>query len=206
MWKLSRGENFLAGVSLRALHTKYDKEKSEKSKLRLLAAIHRKKGRSLDEITDILSKPRRTVHGWLVRLHKRGLGGLRDVKQSGRPAQLSRRQLRTLERHLERGPPHNLYGLWTTKLVRKHVYETYGIEFTPRHLRRVLQELGFSVQKPRPRHYKANPAAQAAFKKKLDGSSENTDGKDTLSPVWTKAHSASRRSYGVAGRSAAASR
>ena len=203
---IPKGDAFFPALSEFRLHTLVQSEKERKPQLRLLAALHRKQGWNMERIAASLEQPLTTVHDWLLRLHNQGLRGLHDIKQPGRPTELSRQQLRALERHLERGPPHNQYGMWTTKLVREHVRVTYGVEFTARHLRRILQGLGFSVQKPRPRHYKSDPSAQAHFKKKLDDSHENIDAKDTSSPVWTKARSASRRSSGAVGQSAAASR
>ena len=115
MWKLTKGNTFLPTILPKKLQKMYDKEKNAKSKLRLLSAVHRKRGKSIDDITSLLSKPRRTIHGWLTRFQKRGINGKDSIKQSGRPAILTLTQRKNLVNDLERGPPHNSTGLWSTK-------------------------------------------------------------------------------------------
>jgi len=169
MWKLTKGEEFLAKISLKELQVMYDKEKNAKSKLRLLGALHRKRGKSIDEIAYLLSKPRRTVHGWLTRFQKRGIGGKDSIKQSGRPATLTPTQQKNLVKDLERGPPHNISGLWSTKDLKYLLKRKYRVEFVNQHVWRLLVSLGFSMQRPRKQHYqKPNEEEIALFKKKPD--------------------------------------
>lgn len=165
MWRLKKGDLFLPGVSLVDLKRLYGLEASPKGKLRLLAAIHRKEGDSLDAIVRKLQLPRRTVHGWLQRFEEHGLNGVKDVKQPGRPPMLSETQLKELRRDLIKGPRKGSGVLWTTRKVSEHVEKKFEVKYTARHMVRLLHKIGFSVQKPRPRHYKANAGEQAAFKK-----------------------------------------
>src|SRR3989338_195096 len=119
MWSLPNGTKFLSGVSTERLHSMYAMEQHPKSKLRLLAATHRRKGKSIDDIAYMLSKPRRTVHGWLTRFAERGIDAKDARRQTGRPAQLTLAQKRQFIKDLEHRPPHNPSGLWTTKLVQE---------------------------------------------------------------------------------------
>lgn len=203
---IPKGPAFLPAISEDRLRALAQSEKAQKPQLRLLAALHRKQGWTLERIAGSVGRPMTTVHDWLMRLHARGLSRLQDAKQPGRPSALSRRQLRAFARELERGPPHNRGGLWTTRLVLERVRVKFGATFTPRHLRRLLHRLGFSIQRPRPRHYRADPVAQARFKKKRGDSSGVIDGMDLSSPVRTKARSASPRLSGAGGRAEAAGR
>ena len=169
MWKLTKGNTFLPTILPKKLQKMYDKEKNAKSKLRLLSAVHRKRGKSIDEIAYLLSKPRRTVHGWLTRFQKRGIGGKDSIKQSGRPATLTPTQQNNLVKDLERGPPHNISGLWSTKELRDLLKRKYRVEFVNQHVWRLLVSLGVSMQRPRKQHYqKPNEEEIALFKKKLD--------------------------------------
>ena len=169
MWKLTKGNTFLPTISLKRLQNMYDQEKNAKSKLRLLSAVHRKRGKSIDEITGLLSKPRRTVHGWLTRFQKRGINGKDSIKQSGRPAILTLTQRKNLVNDLERGPPHNSTGLWSTKELKDLLKRKYRVEFVNQHIWRMLVSLGFSMQRPRKQHYKKPSKEEIAkFKKKLD--------------------------------------
>jgi len=167
----------------------YDQEKNAKSKLRLLSAVHRKRGKSIDEITGLLSKPRRTVHGWLTRFQKRGINGKDSIKQSGRPAILTLTQRKNLVNDLERGPPHNSTGLWSTKELKDLLKRKYRVEFVNQHIWRMLVSLGFSMQRPRKQHYKKpNEEEIAQFKKKRDKKQNITERKDLLWAHKMKQH------------------
>ncbi len=169
MWELAKGKEFLSNISVKKLQKMYDKEKDVKSKLRLLSAVHRKRGKSMDEIAYILSKPRRTIHGWLTRFQKRGLSGKDSIKQSGRPATLTLTQQKNLTKDLERGPPHNPTGLWSTKELKDLLKRKYYVEFVNQHVWRLLVSLGFSMQRPRKQHYrKPSEEEITQFKKKLN--------------------------------------
>jgi len=191
MWKLTKGNAFLPEILPKKLQKMYDKEKNAKSKLRLLSAVHRKRGKSIDEIAYLLSKPRRTIHGWLTQFQKRGIGGKDSLKQSGRPAILTLTQRKNLIKDLERGPPHNIFGLWSTKELRNLLKRKYRVEFVNQHVWRMLVSLGFSMQRPRKQHYqKPNEKEITLFKKKLDEKQNITVRKDLLWARRMKQHSA----------------
>lgn len=181
MWTLMKGKAFLPETSLRQIRLLYDVEKNAKSKLRLLAAVHRKNGKSIDEIAYLLSKSRRTIHGWLTRFQERGINGKDSIKQSGRPATMTLKQRKSLVKELEHGPPHNPSGLWTTKDIKKLLKRKYHVEFVSQHVWRLLVSLGFSMQRPRKRHYQRPSDEEIAqFKKKLDEKHSITARKDLL--------------------------
>lgn len=189
MWTLEKGNRFLPDVSLHQLKKIYNLEQKAKPKLRLLCGIHRKKGESLDYIADLLSKPRRTVHGWLVRFQERGIEAKDSIKQSGRPPQLTIDQRKDLVKRLERGPPNNRSGLWTTKEVKALIKKRYGLTFVNQHVWRLLDNLGFSLQRPRKRHYKsASPEEIKQFKKKQEQELNTTEKKVLLWAHKMKQH------------------
>ena len=166
MWKLTKGNEFLPNVSVKRLQEMYDEEKNAKAKLRLLSAVHRKRGKSIDGIAHLLSKPRRTIHGWLVRFQQRGINAKDSIKQSGRPATLTLTQRKNLVKDLERGPPHNVTGLWSTKELKNLLKRKYQVKFVNQHVWRLLVSLGFSMQRPRKQHYqKPNKEEIIHFKK-----------------------------------------
>lgn len=168
MWKLPKGDAFLSGVSLRQLQKLYDEEKNGKTKIRLLSAIHRKKGRSIDEIAHLLSKNRRTAHSWLVRFNERGVDGKDSRKAPGKIPSLTLKQRKRLVNILECGPPHNRTGLWSTKEVRELIAKKFNRRFVKQHVWRMLISLGFSLQRPRKQHYlRPSKEELAQFKKKL---------------------------------------
>ena len=54
VWKLPKGANFLPDITTDKLQNMYAAEQHAKSKLRLLAAIHRRQGTSIDDIADMI--------------------------------------------------------------------------------------------------------------------------------------------------------
>jgi transposase len=176
MWELPKGEDFLPDINPTELKRLYAKETKAKPKLRLLCALHRKRGASIDEIARITTLPRRTVHGTLGRFAERGIAAKDSIKQSGKPPKLSLKQRKRLIRDLERGPPHNPSGLWSTKEVCELLRTKYHVSFWPQHAWRILKALGFSLQKPRKQHHKsASPEEVEAFKKTRENSQEDTE-------------------------------
>ncbi len=174
MWNLAKGNGFLPTTSLQKIQRLYEKESNAKAKIRLLSALHRKKGRSIDEISYLLSKKRRTIHGWLTRFKERGINAKDSIKQPGRPAQLTIKQRKELIKILERGPPHNPSGLWSTKELRALIKRKYGIAFVHQHVWRLLVSLGFSMQRPRKRHYQRPSDEEIAQFKKKRGEKHDT--------------------------------
>lgn len=167
MWNLPKSDSFLPRVSLKHLQELYSTEQNAKPKLRLLCAIRRKEGESIDEIASGVHMHRRTVHGILCRFAERGISGKDSIKQSGRPANLTLKQRKDLAKHLLRGPPSNPSGLWTSKEVRQFIKNHYGVEFHKCYVWELLHAGGFSLQKPRNRNYRAaSPEEQSRFKKR----------------------------------------
>ncbi len=185
------GEMFLHDISIGELKKLYRKEKEAKVKLRLLCATLRKREYSVSDISKHLEIPRMTVSDWLRRLYERGLSGLYDRKQTGRPNKLNKEQLTDLEKILGESPQNqNLpFVIWTTKLVRDLIQTKYGISYRSRQTRNILQDLGFSPQKPRPRHRKASVKSQEDFKKTSGRTLGHTSKMDMRSWFWTKASS-----------------
>jgi transposase len=181
LWDLTKGKDFLSAVSLQQLRTAYDTEQGTKAKIRLLCAIHRKQGESTDSIMKITNLSKSTVHDVLHRFVERGLDGKDAIKQDGRPPKLTVKQRRKLLGLLDQGPPYNSSGLWTTKEVRELIRKKFGVEYTPVHVWELLQAAGFSIQKPRPRNYKApSKWKMTHFKKRLQCWRSITGKKDLL--------------------------
>ena len=188
---LPKGTAFLPDISEQQLRELSRREKLRKPQLRLLAALRRKQGWTLERIAASLEQPLMTIHGWLTRLHRRGIEGLHDRKQTGRPAQLTLAQKRQLIKDLERGPPHNSSGLWTTKLVQDLLRRKYRVVFVKQHVWRMLDQLGFALLRPRKQHHlRASDEEMARFKKKRDAWCANINNVVLSSPRKTKQLSA----------------
>ncbi len=181
MWQLPKGKNFLPNVSLKRLQQLYDKEKSAKGKIRLLCAIHRKKGESIDKIAYVLAKHRRTVHSWLTRFKVSGIDGKDSKKAPGKIPALTNKQRAELITLLERGPPYNSSGLWSTKEVRELIATRYNRTYVKQHVWRLMVSLGFTMQRPRKRHYlRPSDDELLQFKKKRSERQDTIGQKDLL--------------------------
>ncbi len=185
---MKKGENFLPDYSLEDLMNLYQKEKNAKAKLRLLSAILRKEGKSLDYISQSIQIPKTTVHDWLSRLEGNGLNGLVDIKQPGRPSWLSDEQKEELKKVLSRGPEEQdiPFKMWTTSLVQYLIYKMFNVEYKPRNVRKLVKKLGFTLKVPRSRNKKASTKAQEEFKKKLKMKYDITLNWDSRSSFWMK--------------------
>lgn len=178
MWNLPKGESFLSKISIENLRRMYEEEEKAKPKLRLLCAIHRKEGKSIDDIAASTKMKRRTVHEILWRFTKRGINAKDSIKQSGRPPKLTLKQRHKLITKLERGPPRNKTGLWTTKEVHHLIQKEFGVKYHQKYIWELLTAAGFSIQRPRPRHYRAPSNKEIRhFKKKLQCWRSITEGR-----------------------------
>jgi transposase len=118
---------------------------------RLQAVVMNAEGHSSGEIARILKAPRSKTSEWLRRYEEHGVEGLLEGHRSGRPAELDEKQRRQLGDILDSGPA--TYGLdtgiWTSPMISWVIEEEFGIEYHPGHVRKILHEIGFSVQRPK---------------------------------------------------------
>ena len=118
---------------------------------RLQAVLMNSKGSSSGELASILSAPRSRVSEWLANYEAYGVEGLLEGYRSGRPPLLDETQIRALYDIVESGPV--AYGLdsgvWTSRIISRVIEEEFGVGYHPGHVRKLLHQIGFSVQRPR---------------------------------------------------------
>jgi transposase len=118
---------------------------------RLQSVLLNSQGRTSGELAEILRAPRSKVSAWLARYQAHGLEGLLEGQRSGRPARLTSAQRQQLGDILDSGPV--AYGLdtgvWTSPMIAWVMQEEFGIDYHPGHVRKLLHEIGFSVQRPK---------------------------------------------------------
>jgi transposase len=191
MTRVPKGEDFLLKYSKEELNDLYRKEENPKAQLRLLTALLRKEGMTLEEISRKVKYPLTTVGDWLRRIHNEGIQRRYNIKQTGRPKRITPGQEQELKAILSHSPQKvDLpFVLWTTKLVRLFIEQKYGVSYKIRQTRNLLVHLGFSCQKPRPSHRRANKRLQDEFKKTSSSGSNRMLTMDMRSYFWTKASS-----------------
>ena len=115
-------------------------------------------GHSTGEIADHLKVHRSTVPLWIDQWNRYGKEGLLEGHRSGRPTALSREDRERLCDILDSGPV--AYGLetgiWTSPLVRHVIEEEFGLQYHTGHVRKLLRQLGYSVQRPTTRLVQAD--------------------------------------------------
>ncbi len=169
----------------------YHRERSAKAKIRLLAAIFRKEGKTYDEIGLTLKYPLTTIRDWLSLIHIEGISRKSDIKQTGKPKRLTDEQIKKLKPILLKSPEEQdfKFTIWTTKLVIQLIKKLYDVSYKPLQVRRILHRFGLSCQKPRPTHKKASKKAQEDFKKTSEKEYNHMQKMDMRSYFWTKASS-----------------
>jgi transposase len=118
---------------------------------RLQAIVLNSEGRTSGELAGILKAPRSRVSEWLSLYQTHGVDGLLEGYRSGRPPLLTAEQRAHLGDILDSGPvAYGLdTGLWTSPMLTWVIEEEFGVAYHPGHVRKLLHNLGFSVQRPR---------------------------------------------------------
>ena len=185
---ITKLDKFLPDISKEELKKLYDKEKNGKAKLRLLASIQRKDGKTLEYIAFSLQKPKTTIHDWLKKIEKEKLNGCYDIKQKGNRARITLQQREELKKILDESPQKKEipFKLWTTTLVQYIIHKLYGISYTQSAIWKLITKLNFSLKVPRQQHQKANKKAQEKFKQELKKKFNITLNLDSKSFALTK--------------------
>lgn len=150
-------------VSFEELEKCYKMEKNSRVKLRILMVWRVKEGVSTTRLEEELHVHHSTVSTWVKRFNEEGFEGLKDQPKSGRPPKISHEEFQEV---LEKNPRDEGYPLevWSVRILQVHLTKM-GVNYNLRYVYEKIKKHGFSLIKPRPQHYKADPEAAKAFKK-----------------------------------------
>lgn len=157
-------------LSLRDFEVRYKKEKDVRAKMRLHVLFLRRQKYDQKEIAAIVRVTQGTVSNICRRFLKEGWNSVYDKPRSGKPGQLTsgqKEEVRAAMQHefidgeIRRG--------WLTKDVKRLIKEEYQVNFTQRHVSRLMHELKMSWKVPRPEHKNRDEKAVRAFKKTSPG-------------------------------------
>jgi len=144
-----------------------DKKKAEKEGAyrvsnRIHAVLLNHDGKTSGEIAPILKSPRSSVSEWLKKYEDYGYEGLLEGHRSGRPSGLSEDHKIILGDIMDSGPVAYGFtgGVWTSPMVAKVIQDEFEREYHPGHVRKILAQIGFSVQRPKRLLARADPQAQ----------------------------------------------
>ena len=124
-------------------------------------------GLSCYEVADLLGHSPRTVESWVNHFEQNGFAALQDTPHPGRPPALDEARCEAVGRELRRSPRQFGYSqnLWDGRLLSHHLAARYGVKLGVRQCQRLFHRLGFRLRKPRPVIAKADPEAQARYKR-----------------------------------------
>lgn len=143
-----------------------DTDDDGKAVKRLMAAIAYKQGQSPAEIEDTFGISEKNIYVWLDRFEERGLDeALYDEPKPGRPSKLTDAQFDELETVLDKSPEDAGYDVqaWSPKFVQHWLKTHFDVEYTQRHVRRLMDDAGLSWRTARPKHYEADSEEIAEF-------------------------------------------
>jgi transposase len=147
----------------------------ERSHLQVIWLL--RQGYSDSDVAQVMGYSGRWVGELVRRYNEDGLEGLTDRRHGNAGAKplLSEAQRAALTEALQGVPPQG--GLWSGPKVAAWIAAQTGQEIHPQRGWDYLVKLGFTLKRPRPRHAKADPAAQAAFKKGAAGALSRAAGR-----------------------------
>ena len=108
-------------------------------------------GYTSSEIAKTLKVSSSQVSLWLKTYEEQGVEGLYEGKRSGRPCRLTDIQKLLLCDIIDSGPVAYglLTGVWTSPIIRDVIRNEFGVSYYEGHVRKLLREFGFSVQRPK---------------------------------------------------------
>ena len=146
---------------------KFKAEKNSKIKTRIQMLMHLREGYTQREVSKMLRVSTGIVPYWKARFEKEEIDGLKDKKGRGVKPQMTKEQLNmfrsaldepiTMENGYSRG--------WKSKDARIFLIEEFGLNYTRQHICRLLNDVGCSLQVPRPRNKRRNQKEVDKFKR-----------------------------------------
>jgi len=108
------------------------------------------RGHSQGDVARRLGVSRQSASRWFGAWQRGGSQQLRGAGRAGRKPRLTPAQLAQLEQGLRQGPQALGYRtpLWTARRVADLIEQQTGVRYHPDHLYRLLQQLGWSCQRP----------------------------------------------------------
>lgn len=135
----------LENVSVEDLEAALEDAREKRETLRLVAAIIYKRGPSVPMIAEWLDTRDATIYRWFDRLEAEPIEeAVRDRPRSGRPPKLDDSQ-REAFRTAVRRPPTDVgfdAPTWTPAIAQRFLDEEFDVEYSRRHVQRLLDEAG----------------------------------------------------------------
>jgi transposase len=154
-------------LSAEELRRSARREPDRRAAMRLLAIANALDGLSRAEAARRAGMERQALRDAVLRYNAEGPQGLHDRPRSGRPERLTPGQQASLKAWVLRGPDPERDGIsaWRLADICARAERAYGVRYSGWGMSRLLERLGLSRQKARPRHPWGSAAERAAFEK-----------------------------------------
>jgi transposase len=125
-------------------------------------------GRTVISLAADLGVQRGAINKWLQWYEADGAEGLRTSKPPGSSPRLTEEQQAKLAQIIEDGPVAVGYqsGVWTGPMLGDLIERLFNVRYHNHYVPRLLNQMGFSVQRPRKRLARADAEAQAYWLRK----------------------------------------
>jgi transposase len=122
-------------------------------------------GETVIALSRQLGVTRGSINRWIQWFERSGTHGLRSRKAPGAAPRLSQAQRNELARVIEAGPQAAGFssGIWTGPIIGEFIRKRFGVRYHNHHVPRLLNKMGFSVQRPRKRLARADAEKQALW-------------------------------------------
>ena len=149
------------------LHRLAERDGEYRVARRILAIRMNAQGQTAGEISRMLGVHRSSATLWLQHWMEKGLEGLLEGQRSGRPAELDAKDIDLLKDIVESGPIAYGFtsGVWTSPMIPRVIADEFGVRYHPGHVRKLLHEIGFSVQRPRRKLARADVEKQSRWRR-----------------------------------------
>lgn len=129
---------------------------------RIHAILLNSTGKTSGDIAKVLRVSRSQVSKWLKTYDQSGVQGILEGYRSGRPSLMTKENKILLSDIIESGPVAYGYmsGVWTSSMIAKIILTEFSVEYNPGHVRKILKEMKFSVQRPKKILANADPEKQ----------------------------------------------
>lgn len=131
------------------------KEAEQDGEYRVAKRIHaillNHQEKSSGEIAKIINSSRSKVSEWLKNYESHGYEALLEGYRGGRPCELKKYQLNKLSGIIDRGPVAYGYNsaVWTSIMISDVIYDEFSVDYHPGHVRKLLKDMQYSMQKPK---------------------------------------------------------
>lgn len=126
---------------------------------RLLFIKHLYEGDTVPEACKKIEISEPTGYEWRKRWNENGLEGLKPNFAGGKPPKLKKNQEKELKEKLQERND------WTLQEIKEKIQEMFNIDYTERHLRRKLKNMGMKHGKPFQEDYRKPENAEQQLKK-----------------------------------------